>query len=670
MLALMTALALMTSAAGPAIPPAAASSLPVPYLVKDLDPGPGGLGPDPGSYCLLPMGDLVLGCSTQFLSDSVFPAEEARYGARLFRSDGTAEGTYQLLPENRSFYAWIPASDKLTYLLVAKDHYYLIGGHIIELALWRTDGTREGTVPLTEFAAIPAVSYLYPIAQYLPETDRLLFRGYRPSTGDPEQDVELWISDGTAAGTRQLVDLGEDTSGAPQTFKRIGGVVYFLMTDAETGLTLARTDGTVAGTYSLPNAAAGGATPTGLQPGDDGLFVFYRNVPERTVSLWHADGTTDGFTKLADWGPFLSNGIRLLGIGEGTLFLTVEKRDALGQLERKQLWASDGTPAGTHELPVPEGATNSYGELFGQTEVIGGRLYYNLDDGVHGYEPWVTDGTAAGTHILRDFCPGPCHPQATGYGPVGDEVLVHAIGLDPPIEAVIYNPRTDSFRAFADLCPGECTASVGVLTEANGLTYLYTEDSVHGQEIAITDGTAEGTQRITSFQDDPEPFNREILPGETYGGSIGAVAGGRFFFGANDGVHGYELWAVAAPGSDLAPPPGDPLTSPALPGFEVWVQIIASEGEAIDGSAEAQCLPETLCVSGALAGRSEVFVRVVGPKPNGNLWPTLVKFTTSAVDVWLRQTATGAVRHYRMDGASPGSSALDGLFDRDGFQPE
>jgi len=49
---------------------------------------------------------------------------------------------------------------------------------------------------------------------------------------------------------------------------------------------------------------------------------------------------------------------------------------------------------------------------------------------------------------------------------------------------------------------------------------------------------------------------------------------------------------------------------------------------------------------------------------------TLVKFTTSTVDVWLRQVATGALQHYRLDGATPGSSELNGLFDREGFLPE
>ena len=69
------------------------------------------------------------------------------------------------------------------------------------------------------------------------------------------------------------------------------------------------------------------------------------------------------------------------------------------------------------------------------------------------------------------------------------------------------------------------------------------------------------------------------------------------------------------------------------------------------------------------SGRSEVFVRMVGPKPNGYLWPTIVRFTTSTVEVWIEQLSTGALRYYRLAGATPGSSDLTGGFDRMGFMP-
>ena len=146
--------------------------------------------------------------------------------------------------------------------------------------------------------------------------------------------------------------------------------------------------------------------------------------------------------------------------------------------------------------------------------------------------------------------------------------------------------------------------------------------------------------------------------------------GDTLYFWARDPDDRLGLWAVDLASAAGPPrPERPPLTSAALPGFDIWVEISPGTGDPIPGRAEAACIPETLCVSGAIPGRSEVFVRVVGPKPNGRLWPTLVKFSTSTVEVWIEQRPTGLLRYYRMEGASPGSSDLPGLFDRDGFPP-
>ncbi|HUP42210.1 MAG TPA: hypothetical protein VM599_03290 [Thermoanaerobaculia bacterium] len=119
-----------------------------------------------------------------------------------------------------------------------------------------------------------------------------------------------------------------------------------------------------------------------------------------------------------------------------------------------------------------------------------------------------------------------------------------------------------------------------------------------------------------------------------------------------------------------APPPENALTSPELPGYRVWVLITGRPGDSRWGAEVPACLAETICASGAVPGRVEVMVRVVGPKPNGFLWPLLVKLTTSRVEVWIEQEATGELRYYLLPGASPGDDTLPGLFDRRGFSPE
>ena len=116
------------------------------------------------------------------------------------------------------------------------------------------------------------------------------------------------------------------------------------------------------------------------------------------------------------------------------------------------------------------------------------------------------------------------------------------------------------------------------------------------------------------------------------------------------------------------PPAGAWLETPELPGFRFKVRVTAGGGE-IPTRQEADCLPETLCISGAVPGRSELFMRIVGPKPNGFLQPNLVKFSTSQIEAWVEQLSSGQLNYYELDPVTPGSSDLTGFFDRTGFEP-
>lgn len=152
--------------------------------------------------------------------------------------------------------------------------------------------------------------------------------------------------------------------------------------------------------------------------------------------------------------------------------------------------------------------------------------------------------------------------------------------------------------------------------------------------------------------------------------SLGALAfrstaAGDTLFAASSG----GAWALPLGTPPPPLPAGPSFVSSELPGFRVWVRITSGDGATQPVRKESHCIPETLCISGAVPGRSEVFVRIVGPKPNGRLWPTLVKFSTSRLEVWIEQVETGELRYYELEGAQPGVDELPGLFDRQGFVP-
>lgn len=113
------------------------------------------------------------------------------------------------------------------------------------------------------------------------------------------------------------------------------------------------------------------------------------------------------------------------------------------------------------------------------------------------------------------------------------------------------------------------------------------------------------------------------------------------------------------------------LATPELPGFEFRVYITPVGGQTIDDTKAEPCIPETLCVSGALEGRPEVFIKIIGPRPNGYLWVQISRFTPSTVEIWVRQLSTGQVNEYFLRHVPSGFGHLDvsGLQDREAFLP-
>ncbi|HVS02953.1 MAG TPA: hypothetical protein VMT16_09300 [Thermoanaerobaculia bacterium] len=97
---------------------------------------------------------------------------------------------------------------------------------------------------------------------------------------------------------------------------------------------------------------------------------------------------------------------------------------------------------------------------------------------------------------------------------------------------------------------------------------------------------------------------------------------------------------------------GEWLQSSEIPDFVFRVTIEAGD-EAHPGVMEPVCLDETLCVSGALPGRVEAQLRIIGPRPNGFLWFQVVRFTPSRIVVHAEQLSTGEVNYYVLEAIGP-----------------
>ncbi|HEX3924989.1 MAG TPA: ELWxxDGT repeat protein [Streptosporangiaceae bacterium] len=241
-----------------------------------------------------------------------------------------------------------------------------------------------------------------------------------------------------------------------------------------------------------------------------------------------------------------------LTVMNGELFFS-----ASDPVHGRQLWESDGTAAGTVMLTDVPGGADPAG-----LAVADGVLFFSARDAQHGRELWKSDGTAGGTTLVADIVPGPAgsDPRDITYaiGQQGNstpaQVLVYFSAWDPAAGRQLW--RSDGTAAgtamVSDVNPGPAGLGPADITALTGTTAMFSgDDGVHGREPWVTSGTAAGTAMF----EDLNPGSASSDPTEITASAwnlLGEVQLPLWYFSANDGTHGRELF-VAYPDS----PPAD-----------------------------------------------------------------------------------------------------------------
>jgi ELWxxDGT repeat protein len=334
--------------------------------------------------------------------------------------------------------------------------------------LWVTDGTSAGTMAVTAQGA-NSTGLLFPLGE---GPDFTVFDGKALFAGvDTLNRENLWITDGTAEGTQELLIPGESSdgllsfswSGTPG-FTVLGGEVLFEGFDAASGrANLWVTNGTTAGTKIL--------NVTGSS--DEGLFDI-------------------GFPAL------------FFVFGHKAFF---EAQDAEGVVG---LWVTDGTAAGTHELKVSGAYSGGLFTIpaFGQPEftVIRGKLLFQGIAADGSQKLWVSKGTGAttrkirikGTPLCGPFCASP--PYLTA---VGSKVVFFALDKQFRTHLFVTDGTTVDTRrlavegAYGGGILGKAGQEISPdITPFGNRAVFVGEDSIGNVGLWITDGTAAGTKEL------------------------------------------------------------------------------------------------------------------------------------------------------------------------------
>lgn len=447
-------------------------------------------------------------------------------GGELHVSDGSVAGTLALGATG-------------TRELVALGNRMLfiasVAGGGANQELFRSDGTVGGTALLKEIYAgsggLPSNARLHPSADgqrvYLTQLD------------------ELWSSDGSTAGT-VFVDRLPADQGIRTFFPTIGRQALLSPDRGEPHVTagvigdfrrLVEVVGDVGHSFVVPLGAIEGRLVARALGNDGGT---------EAISLDAVDG---GGRELL--GAFAPRAIPALPLG-GRLIIDLDDDVVL---------ATDGRAAGSTLLPGPQVQTGISvadgcgvvrgGEVFGRSETFGQGTTSQL---------WASDGTLAGTRNLTAltstnlrFCSPRSVSDVLMMAPLDDRLVAVGTfeGGAAGIELLIFSPGS-GMQLLADIHPGSASSSPSHLEAFGDRVLFQADDGIHGPELWITDGSAQGTRLVL-----------DIEPGATGSRPRGLRrVGDRVVFAARTSEHGYELWSTdgSAAGTtlllDLFPGPG------------------------------------------------------------------------------------------------------------------
>jgi ELWxxDGT repeat protein len=507
-------------------------------------------------------------------------------GEELWVSDGTPQGTRMvkdIVPGKES-------SFPREFLAFRNKAFFFATDTPGRRTLYVTDGTAEGTLPLksmeilrTNRAGLP---FFERSAAGASTSEFLMF----PANEDDKR-VALWKSDGTPGRTKRVRTLASPSNlpVIPGNFTAAGDHVYFTAPDGE-DLALWVSNGKRWGTRpvrkaALPDASSGDirlapmgdslifadsqafwkTSGAGYEPVGRDLAFFPPNSfqewmrmgervyftgnlktprqekPGKYLSVWVGvtDGTSKGTRVLAipqdanDWG----NPRCLRGVGNDWFFVTGNPYTVswMPQNQCNALWAAR---ANAEEARIVKRFDRPIATTISCREKIFVFLQSTAEKSI---EIWESNGSEEGTHLF----------QTVG---TADEGCAEAVALGNQFLFTTgkkaYGGSQIDTREIrtCDCLSGRLAAIIqdesvlirpkNLMTVGNRVFFLaQVPDSGWGVwrgSLWCTDGTREGTWKITSYQNDPQKeFESPI---------IGSLNGVLFFGAPGSRETGYEIW--------------------------------------------------------------------------------------------------------------------------------
>jgi ELWxxDGT repeat protein len=307
--------------------------------------------------------------------------------SELWTSDGTTAGTKAL---NRF-------SGIRHLVVVGGAAYFTAQTENAGYELWRSNGTAGGTFMLKDI--FPGRGDSNP--DNLTVVNGIVYF----SANNGVNGRELWRSNGTAAGTSLVKDIYPGNSGSvPDGLAAVGSKLMFKAGTLAAGYELWVSDGTSTGTVMVRDLHPGeiSSSPANIVE-VNGWAFFIASTPGADHQLWKSNGTATGTTMVkllrAGANPMIDHMINV----SGTLFF-----NSYDNTYGNELWRSDGTSAGTYMVKdFTPGSGSSFNGWYEELANINGKLFFTFQSEYPHYNIAMSDGTAAGTKQVTFFPANP-----------------------------------------------------------------------------------------------------------------------------------------------------------------------------------------------------------------------------------------------------------------------
>jgi ELWxxDGT repeat protein len=346
-----------------------------------------------------------------------------------------------------------------------------------------------------------------------------------------------------------------------------------------------------------------GSNPVWLGTMGNTLFFIAQPASSTTAgsaALFKSDGTTTGTTQVAPIDGFgvLTYQAGALFISSGTKSYFLANTTSAGQ----QVWVTDGSSAGTHQVTDIISTDQTYGTpiLLG---LIGTNLIFAQVVSANTMQLFLTDGAAAGTSPVSNFA-------QKQYGLVSDSIAING--------KVYVALESNVACCEPDLWATDGTNSGTIRIDSNeGFPTFHLQPSslqAFGESVALlTDTENQGVQLSMVNTTTNALTILATGPGASYGSTIAAMDGFILYLSGN-AADGWQLWRSdgTLPGTSMVMNMGPGVQSAQL-GQDIVMTRVGDR--AIFQSENAQKGPQLWSSDGTAQGTAPL---VATPTPSGS----------------------------------------------------